>query len=119
MYDSIVSTIAVQPPHDPDADLLALERELKGLVVEFAMLEEAWPKGPHALDRARIGREMERTLGQIRDIEKEIAFVQARTLAGAAVQLRRLGAPLDGEGYHASALLASALTAIEGAAVTA
>ncbi len=39
----------------PDSALIAMGDELEGLLVEFAMLEEAWPKVRRAVDRARTG----------------------------------------------------------------
>ncbi len=80
----------VEPDLDtPDADLLAWERELTDLLLEHERLEAAWPKGATAVDRAAIGRRLEDVLENIAEIHELIADVQPRTLAGAAVLLRR------------------------------
>ena len=39
-----------------DTGLVALERELDTLLVEYAILSEAWPRAPGAVNRANIGR---------------------------------------------------------------
>ncbi len=80
---------SVEPYLDtPDADLLAGEAELTELLLEHERLEAAWPKGPTAIDRARIGRRLEEVLDDIAEIHELIADARPRTLAGAAVLLR-------------------------------
>jgi hypothetical protein len=108
-----------EPPQDPDADLLKLEQELAGLLVEYEVLREAWPKPAKAMDRYRIGKEVGATLSRIGEIERAIAETQAETLAGAAVQLRRLQVVMDEMRQVppvARALLGSALGVVESAA---
>ena len=73
----------------------ALEQQLVGLLLEYEVLRTAWPKGRHVLDRAKIGRQGERTLNRIHELEKAIASAQAQDLAEAAVQLRRALAALE------------------------
>ncbi len=96
----------------PGAGLVDLERELKALLVEYESLSQAWPKEPHAVARAEIGRKVEGALARIGELQYAIATSPARTLADAAVKLRRLGALLDGQD-PARQLLISALTVVE------
>ncbi len=42
-----------------DTNLVELERELEGLLVEYESLSRAWPKEPHVVARAKIGRQVE------------------------------------------------------------
>jgi hypothetical protein len=58
------------------------------------------------MERYEIGRRHEECLSRIAETE-------AATLAGAAVQLRRLDAMLDGEERQPVGLLASALRVVE------
>ena len=80
-------------PANPD--LVALEQQLVGLLLEYEILRAAWPKAEHVLDRAKIGRQVNDILDRIHGLEKEIASAQAHDLAGAAVQLRRTLAALE------------------------
>ena len=73
-----------------DAQLLAMEGELKRLLIRSEGLRAAWPKGRTAVDRARIGREVDDTLDRISELHRQIVTTPAHTLAGAAVQLLRL-----------------------------
>ncbi len=113
------------------AGLVDLERELETLLVEYESLSLAWPKEPHAVARAEIGRQVEDALGRIYELHRAITRAQAETLPDAAVQLRRLAALFDGQGASilslqaalegqnetAQRLLASALAAVEAADV--
>ncbi len=84
-------------PEHPDAALIAYEAELEALVVEWNGLDDAWPKGRTAMERWEIGRRHEACLTRIAELQELIAVTDAQTLAGAAVQLRRLDAMFDGE----------------------
>ncbi len=79
----------------PSGSLVDLEQQLAGLLVEFEVLSEAWPKAPRAVDRARIGREHSQALDKIGRLQRRITVARAETLADAAVQLRRLEAIVD------------------------
>ena len=91
----------------------ALEQQLTASLLEFETLDEAWPKGRTAVERAQIGREL----------EDRITCARAETLADAAAQLRRLAAITeaeDGAGLHsvlslpdARRLVTSVLHAVE------
>ena len=99
---------------NPDAALLAWEAELEALMVEWADLDDAWPKGKTAMERYEIGCRHRDCLARIREIQQAIVDTEARTVAGAAVQLRRLEVLLDREDRAtAIRLLASALGALE------
>ncbi len=111
----------------PDVSLVELERELEGVLVEYESLSWAWPKEPHILTRAKIGRQVEDALRRIFELQHAIATAQAKTIPDAAVQLRRLAVLLDGQGgpilrlqaaledqgEAVRRLLASALAAVE------
>ncbi len=97
---------------EPGAGLVELERELEALLVEYESLSEAWPKEPHAVARAEIGRKVEDVLARIGELQFAIATSPADTLADAAAKLRRLDALLDGED-PARQLLISVLAVVE------
>jgi hypothetical protein len=114
-----------------DVTLVEMERELEALLVEYEPLSQAWPKEPHAVARAEIGRKMEDALTRIGELQYAIATTPARTVPEAAVHLRRLAALFEGwddplmrllkpdndDGETAQRLLASALAAVEAADV--
>ena len=114
----------------PDVSLVDLERELEGLLLEYESASRAWPKEPHILTRAKIGRRVEDALKRICELHHAIGTTQARTIPDAAVQLRRLAVLLDGQdapilrlqaaledqGEAVRRLLASAVAAVEAAA---
>ena len=66
--------------------------------------------------RSETGRKAEAILTRIGVIEETIAATPARSLADAAVQLRRIEAALEEPTPEVARLLASALAAIERAA---
>ncbi len=49
----------------PSGHLIELEQQLAGLLVQFEVLSEAWPKAPRAVDRASIGREHSQALDKL------------------------------------------------------
>ncbi len=63
-----------------DISLVDLERELDALLLEYESLSRAWPKEPHILTRAKIGRRVEDTLRRICELQQAIAKAQATTL---------------------------------------
>ncbi len=72
------------------------------------------------MERYEIGCRHRECLARIQEIQGSIASTEARTIAGAVVQLRRLGALfdqlgaiLDRENRAAGPLLRSALSALE------
>ena len=107
----------------PSESLPALERHLAGRLLDFERLDEAWPCGRTAFDRAEIGRHREDALSGIAALRDRIITSRAETLADAAVQLRRLAAMTEAEngaGLHSllsspdvRGLVASALGAVE------
>ena len=99
--------------HPSESDLVALEHELDTLLVEYAILSEAWPRAPGAVNRANIGRQVDSALRRIHEKEVVIVNSQARTLDDAAVQLRRLEAMIDDPACRR--LVASVLGVVEGA----
>ena len=96
-----------------DAALLAYEAEFEALVLEWQQLDAAWPKGKTPMERWQIGRRHQAYLIRIRELHRDIAEAEAKTLAGAAVQLRRLRAVLDDESSVVEGLLEGALKVIE------
>ena len=117
------ANITILPPNPPSDPLVALERELAGLAVEYLILKKAYPQETRADDKARVAIEMSRIQGRIVELQGAIVETEAKTPAGAAVQLRRIqgmlnlmrpgpNSPLnDMEAPHR--LLESALAAIE------
>ncbi len=99
----------------PSENLVELEQQLAGLLVEFEFLSAAWPKPKHILDRARIGRQRAETLLAIMDLRMRIANVRAKTLEDAAVQLRRLDAMAGDDDPEMALLVVSVLAVVEGA----
>ncbi len=89
-------------PDHPDAALVAWEAELEALVIEWGDLDDVWPKGKTAMERYEIGRRHRDCLARIREIQEAIVATKARTIAGAAVQLRRVEAKFDGPGAWAA-----------------
>ncbi len=112
-----------------DVSLVEMERQLESALLEYESLSQAWPKEPHTVARAEIGRKVEDALGRIYELHRAITRAQAETLPDAAVQLRRLAVLFDGQGASilslqaalegqnetAQRLLASALAAVEAA----
>ena len=47
-----------------DVTLIELESGLEALLVEYESLSRAWPKEPHAVARAEMGRQMEAALAR-------------------------------------------------------
>jgi len=70
--------------------LPALEQRLVDRLLEFERLDEAWPRGRTAIERAEIGRQREDALSGIAALRDRIVTARAETLADAAVQLRCL-----------------------------
>ncbi len=79
----------------PGAGLVELERQLEGALIEYERLREAWPKEPHVVARAEIGRQVEDALGRIYGLHHAITRTQAETLPDAAVQIRRALAAIE------------------------
>jgi hypothetical protein len=67
----------------------ALEQRLAERLLDFERLDEAWPRGRTAIERAEIGRQREDALSGIVTLRDRIARGRAETLADAAAQLRR------------------------------
>ena len=117
------SNVVILPPNPPSDALVGMEREIAGLAVEYGILKRAYPGEKQADDRANIAKEMSRIQGRIVELQGAIVETEAKTPAGAAVQLRRIqgmlnlmrpgpNSPLnDMEAPHR--LLESALAAIE------
>ena len=86
--------LAPSPPPDthPDAALLALERDLEEALILADTLARAWDEATTDQGRRLIERQADVTLERIARLQQEIAATPARTLAGGAVQLRRLQA---------------------------
>ncbi len=78
-----------------DVTLAELKSELEALLVEYESLSRAWPKEPHAVARAEIGRQVEDALGRIYGLHHAITRTQAETLPDAAVQIRRALAAIE------------------------
>ena len=78
------------PMPGPSETLVDLEQRLTERLLDFGRLDEVWPRGPSAIERAEIGRQREDALSGIAALRDRIITSRAKTLADAAVQLRRL-----------------------------
>ncbi len=75
----------------PSETLAALEHRLDERLLAFEHLDEAWPRGRTAIERAEIGRQRDlEALSGIVALRDRIVTARAETQADAAVQLRRL-----------------------------
>ena len=73
----------------PSETLPVLEQRLAERLLDFERLDEAWPRGRTAIERAEIGRQREDALSRIVALRDLIVTTRAETLADAAVQFRR------------------------------
>ncbi len=73
----------------PSETLPVLEQQLTGRLLNFERLDEAWPRGRTALERAEIGRQREDVRSGAVALRDRIVTARAETQADAAVQLRR------------------------------
>ena len=96
-----------------DAALVIAERELQDLLIEVDSLWAMWPKGKNAVERARIGQRIDDVLVRVSELYGVITTAQPETLQGAAVQLRRALALIDGDGKTAQRMIISALNVVD------
>ena len=68
----------------------ALEQHLIAALLDFERLDDTWPKGATAVERAEICRQRSVALLDVETLQQRIMFARAATLADAAAQLRRL-----------------------------
>ncbi len=111
----------------PSESFVALEHQFAAGLIRFDELDEAWPHGRTALERAQIGRQRKEALCEIVTLRQRIVTGRAETVADAAVQLRRLAAMTeveDSTSLHSllatpdvRGLVFSALHAVEAAAI--
>lgn len=80
---------------DPAERPAVLEERLTAALLGFDRLDDAWPKGATAVERAEIGRRREEALSEIVTLHQRIVAGHAETLADAAAQLRRLAVMAD------------------------
>ncbi len=107
---------AAEPAIQPDDSLLALDSELSRGVLELELLQLR--RGASA--DSDLDRDVQSRLGRISELYGAIAVSQPKTLAGAAVLLRRVPAMLD-DGHEfdpghlalASQLIDTALAVVE------
>ena len=90
----------------PANSLVDLECHLAAALIRFDELDEAWPRGRTAIERADLGRQREDALSGIVALRVRIVTSRAETLAEAAVQLRRLAIEAEAEGSSLRELLA-------------
>ena len=113
---SRIRAASAEPANQPDDRLLALDNELNRSVLELELLQLR--RGTSKEEE--FDREVQSRLGRISDLYNAIAVSQPKTLAGAAVLLRRVPAMLgddhDIDPSHlalASRLIDSALAVVE------
>jgi len=105
----------------PDAGLLAADAEARSLAVEIENLRARWPVAEPATRRAAIGRRISEACERLADCYQTVITTRARTLAGAAVKLRRAillldsisGVSNDRSARAAAKLVADALEVVE------
>ena len=90
----------------PSETLVSLEQRLAERLLDFDLLDAAWPRGRTAIERAEIGRRREDALSGIVVLRDRIITSRAETLADAAVQLRRLAVEAGAEGSSLREMLA-------------
>ncbi len=107
---------SAEPAMQPDDRLLALDNELSRSVLELELVQLR--RGTST--GAKFKRDVQSRLGRISELYDAIAVSQPKTLAGAAVLLRRVPAMLDndhdidpGHLALASRLINSALAVVE------
>ena len=100
----------------PDAALLEAEAELQSLVVEIETLTALWPAAEPATRRAKIGGCLNSAYERLGELYGVIANAKPRTLAGAAMQLRRALVGLEAGEVMERRLVASALAVVENCA---
>ena len=86
--------------------LPALESCLAERLLDFDFLDEVWPRGRTAIERAGIGLQREDALSGIVALRDRIVTARAETLVDAAVQLRRLAVEAETEALSLRGLLA-------------
>ncbi len=98
-----------------------LDQCLTDALLDFERLDDAWPRGRTAIERAEIGRQRSVALLDVETLQLRIMRARAATLADAAVQLRRLMVSADVEPRphallappDARSLVASVLAVVE------
>ena len=65
----------------PSETLPALEQRFAEHLLAFVFLNEAWPYGLTAIERAQIGRQRNGVLAEIAALQKRISSVPSVTLA--------------------------------------
>jgi len=106
---------------DPDAGLLIADAEARALAIEIETLRARWPVAEPATRRAAIGRRISDACERLADCYQTVITTRARTLAGAAVKLRRAillldsisGASNDRAARAAAKLVEDALEVVE------
>ena len=100
----------------PDAALIEAEAELQALVIEIETLNVLCPAAEPATRRAKIGGCRNTAYERLAELYGVIANAKPRTLAGAAVQLRRALVGLEDGMVMEQRLVASALAVVENCA---
>ncbi len=114
--NSRIRAASAKPAIQPDDRLLALDNELSRSVLELELLQIQH----RASTDAKFERDVQSRLGRISELYDAIAVSQPKTLAGAAVLLRRVPAMLDDDHHTdaghlalASRLIDTALAVVE------
>jgi hypothetical protein len=110
-----------------DANLLAWEHELEACLVDYAEAGDRLSTEPDVMARVPLHERQTATLERIAELQASIRATRPTTLAGAAVQLRRALAAVEGhdcrdphrrDSQAEVPLLRSVLAVVEGAVTT-
>ncbi len=108
-----VVALCEAPMTGPPETLPVLESRLAERLLDFELLDEAWPCGRTAIERAEIGRQREEALSGIAVLRDRIVTARAETLVDAAVQLRRLVVMAEEVPWPRALLVTSVLAVVE------
>ena len=74
----------------PAAGLVALERELEGLLLQYESASLAWPKEPDIQTRAKLGRRVEDALSRICELQHAIGTTQAKSISASPCSVGKM-----------------------------
>ncbi len=75
----------IRPMPSPSETLPALEQRLAERLLAFELLNENWPHGFTAIERAEIGRQRNGVLAGAAALQERMVSVSSKTLADVAV----------------------------------
>ena len=94
----------------PSETLVSLEQRLVERLLHFERLDEAWPRGRTAIERAEIGRRREDALYEIASLRTRIATGRADRATGERCWTRLDGPKVDIRGLGSAVVVPPAST---------